>query len=88
MARRVAAPADTEPAQPHTPVRIRALLPTLQPSLRRVAEQVLADPARAATLTVTELAAACDTSETTVIRFWKALGLPGYPQLRLAGTRG
>jgi DNA-binding MurR/RpiR family transcriptional regulator len=84
MARRVAAPADTEPAQPHTPVRIRALLPTLQPSLRRVAEQVLADPARAATLTVTELAAACDTSETTVIRFCKALGLPGYPQLRLA----
>lgn len=85
MARRAgAAPTDVEAAQPPTPVRIRALLPTLQPSLRRVAEQVLASPAHAATMTVTELAAACTTSETTVIRFCKALGLPGYPQLRLA----
>lgn len=45
---------------------------------------VAADLARAATLTVTELAAACDTSETTVIRFCKAVGFAGYPQFRLA----
>jgi DNA-binding MurR/RpiR family transcriptional regulator len=52
--------------------------------MRRVAEHILADPARAAGQTVTELAAACETSETTVIRFCKAVGYPGYPQLRLA----
>jgi DNA-binding MurR/RpiR family transcriptional regulator len=65
-------------------VRIRAVLPTLQPSLRRVAEHIVDDPAHAAGLTVSELAQACDTSEATVIRFSKAVGYAGYPQLRLA----
>jgi len=67
-----------------TAVRIRALLPSLQPSMRQVAEQVLADTSATATLTVTELAAASGVSEATVIRFCKAIGFPGYPQLRLA----
>jgi DNA-binding MurR/RpiR family transcriptional regulator len=67
-----------------TAVRIRALLPSLQPSMRQVAEQVLADTAATATLTVTELAIASGVSEATVIRFCKALGFTGYPQLRLA----
>jgi len=49
-----------------------------------VAEQVLADARAAAALTISELAAAAQTSETTVLRFCKRLGLPGYPQLRLA----
>ncbi|GAA5193747.1 MurR/RpiR family transcriptional regulator [Rugosimonospora acidiphila] len=67
-----------------TVVRIRALLPALQPSMRQVAEHVLADTVTAATLTVTELAAASGVSEATVIRFCKAIGFAGYPQLRLA----
>jgi DNA-binding MurR/RpiR family transcriptional regulator len=49
----------------------------------RVAERVLADPRAAAGLTISELAAAATTSETTVLRFCRRLGLPGYPQLRL-----
>jgi DNA-binding MurR/RpiR family transcriptional regulator len=49
-----------------------------------VAEQVLADARAAAALTISELAVAANTSETTVLRFCKRLGLPGYPQLRLA----
>ncbi len=65
-------------------VRIRALLPALQPSMRRVAAQVLANTGTAATLTVTELAEAAGVSSTTVIRFCKAIGFRGYPQLRLA----
>jgi DNA-binding MurR/RpiR family transcriptional regulator len=65
-------------------VRIRALLPTLPPSMRQVAEQVLADTSATATLTVTELAVASGVSEATVIRFCKAIGFAGYPQLRLA----
>jgi DNA-binding MurR/RpiR family transcriptional regulator len=67
-----------------TAVRIRALLPTLQPSIRQVAEYVLADTNGTATLTVTELASATGVSEATVIRFCKAIGFTGYPQLRLA----
>src|SRR5215831_9097184 len=69
---------------PATAVRIRALLPSLQPSMRQVAEQVLADTSATASLTVTELAIASGVSEATVIRFCKAIGFVGYPQLRLA----
>lgn len=64
-------------------IRIRALTPSLSPAEQRVAGIVLANPAQAAGLTITELAHAAGTSETTVIRFCKALGLTGYPDLRL-----
>ncbi|WP_305783809.1 MurR/RpiR family transcriptional regulator [Symbioplanes lichenis] len=67
-----------------TAVHIRALLPSLQPSMRQVAEQILADTDAAAALTVTELALASGVSEATVIRFCKAIGFSGYPPLRLA----
>ena len=49
-----------------------------------MAERVLADPRGTAGLTITELAIAATTSETTVLRFCKRLGLTGYPRLRLA----
>ena len=65
-------------------VRVRGLLPDLAPSERRVAEAVLADPAGVAGQTITSLARACLTSETTVMRFCRQLGFPGYPELRLA----
>jgi DNA-binding MurR/RpiR family transcriptional regulator len=67
-----------------TTVRIRALLPSLAPAERRVAEKVLHDPAAAAASTISALAGACATSETTVIRFCRAVGFTGYPALRLA----
>ncbi|HMM96218.1 MurR/RpiR family transcriptional regulator [Phycicoccus sp.] len=65
-------------------VRLRGVRPSLSPAEDRVAEQVLADPRAAAGLTISELAVAAATSETTVLRFCKRLGLRGYPQLRLA----
>ena len=65
-------------------IRLRGIRPSLSPAEDRVAEIVLADPRRAAGLTISELAAAARTSETTVLRFCRRLGLPGYPQLRLA----
>jgi DNA-binding MurR/RpiR family transcriptional regulator len=64
-------------------VRIRGLLPTLPPSERRVAEAAIADPGGVAAKTITELAAECETSETTVVRFCRAVGLKGYPDLRI-----
>jgi DNA-binding MurR/RpiR family transcriptional regulator len=64
-------------------VRIRALLPSLAPVEQRVARQVLADPRGTAMQAISELATLCDTSATTVIRFCRAVGLRGYPELRI-----
>ncbi|MFE2378740.1 MurR/RpiR family transcriptional regulator [Streptomyces sp. NPDC059398] len=63
---------------------IRAALPSLAPSERRVAEAVLADPAYASELSISALAARAETSAATVMRFSRAIGIPNYPQLRLA----
>jgi DNA-binding MurR/RpiR family transcriptional regulator len=65
-------------------VTVRALLPNLAPVEQRVARQVLADPYGTAMQAISELAALCDTSATTVIRFCRAVGLRGYPDLRIA----
>lgn len=65
-------------------VRLRTLLPSLAPAAQRVARRVLDDPMGASSLTITRLAEEADTSVTTVNRFCKALGLPGYPELRLS----
>jgi DNA-binding MurR/RpiR family transcriptional regulator len=64
-------------------VRIVGLLPSLTPAEQRVARLVVADPAGAAAHTVTDLATAAGTSEATVIRFCRSVGVSGYPQLRL-----
>ena len=65
-------------------VRIRALLPSLAPVEQRVGRQVLADPFGTAMQAISELAAQCGTSATTVVRFCRAVGLRGYPELRIA----
>jgi DNA-binding MurR/RpiR family transcriptional regulator len=67
-----------------TVVRIRALLPSLPPASRHVAEHVLADPAGVAALTITELSEASGVSEASTLRFCRAIGFRGYPELRLA----
>lgn len=65
-------------------VRVRGLRPVLPPSEGRVADRVLDDPRGALGLTISQLAALAVTSETSVLRFCRRLGLSGYPQLRLA----
>src|SRR5215813_7878503 len=65
-------------------VTIRALLPDLAPVEQRVAQQVVKDPFGTAMQSISELARSCDTSGTTVVRFCRALGLRGYPELRIA----
>jgi len=84
LVRRIAA---QEPPA-HTPqtllAHVRALTPNLAPAEQRVAAVIAADPAGVAAMTISELAAACRTSGTTVIRFCRAMGFPGYPELRLA----
>jgi DNA-binding MurR/RpiR family transcriptional regulator len=70
--------------------RVRELLPGFTGALRRVAEQVLADPAATARATIVELAERSGTSPATVTRFCRALGFDGYADLRLgiAGETG
>lgn len=69
----------------HSPlVRIRSLLPGLARAEQRVARIVLDDPSSIAHRSITEVAEAAETSETTVTRFCKAVGVTGYPELRIA----
>src|SRR6185295_17250291 len=61
-----------------------SLLPNLAPVERRVAQAVLDDPQGVAWRSISELARTCGTSATSVVRFCRAVGLRGYPDLRLA----
>jgi DNA-binding MurR/RpiR family transcriptional regulator len=65
-------------------VRIRSLLPGLARAEQRVAKVVLDSPSTVARRSITEVAEAAGTSETTVTRFCKAIGVGGYPELRIA----
>ncbi|MGH4025095.1 MAG: MurR/RpiR family transcriptional regulator [Pseudonocardiaceae bacterium] len=65
-------------------VRIRSLLPGLAKAEQRVAQVVLADPAKVAHRSITDVAEQAGTSETTVTRFCKAIGVGGYPELRIS----
>jgi len=66
-----------------TSVKARGLMPSLSPAEQRVAQAVIDEAATAAQLTISELAKRAQTSETTVIRFCRAMGFAGYPELRL-----
>lgn len=68
-------------------VRLRGAIPSLRPAEQRVAQAVLADPQGVAERPISMLARACNTSETTVLRFCRAIGLRGYPELRIALAR-
>lgn len=68
-------------------IRVRGSMPSLRPAERRVADAVLADPAKISESSITAVARQCQTSETTVLRFCRALGLAGYPELRIALAR-
>lgn len=62
-------------------VRIRAALPSLRPSEQRIARAFVEDPAAAVSLSVVELAARCETSTTSVVRFYKRIGYMHYKDL-------
>ena len=82
----------SEKSDPHRPapsilIKVRGAVPNLRPAERRVAELVLADPAGVSESSITAVARRCQTSETTVLRFCRAVGLGGYPDLRIALAR-
>ncbi|MHA6629165.1 MurR/RpiR family transcriptional regulator [Pseudonocardia sichuanensis] len=63
--------------------RVRALLPSLSRTGRRISEAVLADPGGIVELTVSDLAARTGTSVASVVRFCQDLGLRGFGDLKL-----
>jgi RpiR family carbohydrate utilization transcriptional regulator len=62
---------------------IRNSLDRLKNAERRVAECVLSNPLEVFKYTITELAEEAKTSEPTVVRFCRKIGLNGYIELRL-----
>jgi DNA-binding MurR/RpiR family transcriptional regulator len=62
---------------------IRQVLPQMSPAEKRVAEYVLANPEAVPGQAITDLAEVTGTSQATVLRFCRALGLSGYPALRI-----
>lgn len=72
-------------ARPHDAVlvRMRAAMPQLRPSEKRIAELFLAKPGDTAELSIAELAARGNTSTTSVVRFSKYLGYDHLKDLRM-----
>jgi DNA-binding MurR/RpiR family transcriptional regulator len=75
------------PSPQNALVHIRAALPTLRPAEQRVAAAIIDDPAGVSESSISKLAEQCMTSEATVLRFCRAVGFRGYPDLRMALTR-
>ncbi len=65
---------------------IHRALPDLSPSEIKVAEWIVAHPKEAAGATLANVAEACATSEPTVIRFCRRVGLKGFRELGIRLT--
>lgn len=63
--------------------RLRAVLPRLSPSMRKVADLLLENPELPLSLSITDLAERAGTSAPTVTRFCRLLGYSGYVPLRV-----
>jgi RpiR family carbohydrate utilization transcriptional regulator len=66
--------------------RIADTLPDLSPAERRVGRWVLEHPKEAANTTLARLATECETSEPTVVRFCRRVGLSGFRELTIRLT--
>ncbi len=66
---------------------IRSSIDELRSSERKVAEYVIKNPEAVTRLSITDLADECGTSEPTVIRFCRKLGLKGFMDLKLSLAR-
>lgn len=62
---------------------IQSRLDSFSPAGHRVAEVVLSEPGVVLRLSIADLAKTCGTSEATIVRFCRALGLRGYAEFRV-----
>lgn len=63
--------------------RIRWKRPYMNPALRRIADAVLKSPSRIKSISIKDLAASCDVSESTVTRFVREIEAPSFQQLKV-----
>ncbi len=64
--------------------RIKRRLASMPAAERRIADVILAEPAKAVSLTMKQLASRCEVSEGSVTNFAVRLGFEGYTAMRLA----
>ena len=64
--------------------RIRSRASELTAAESRICKLILRDPAAVSRMTISELGASAQTSESTVVRMARSLGFSGYSELRLA----
>lgn len=65
-------------------IKIEQGLDTFKPSEKKIAQYILEFPDELKNLSITELSNRCKTSEASIVRFCKGLGLKGYQELKLA----
>lgn len=75
---------DSAPASRPALQSLHEAVASLNPTMRRVAEAILADPWAAGSASITALAARADASAATVSRLATRLGYAGFPALRSA----
>lgn len=63
--------------------KIKAIYNNLTPSEKKIATYILEHPLEISDLPIAELAAKCNTSEASVIRFCRTLGCKGYQDLKI-----
>lgn len=73
---------DNDPAKSAILVRVRSLMPSLRPAEQRIGTFLLDDPARAAAISMSEWAASCETSTTSVARFTNRMGYQHFREMR------
>jgi len=64
-------------------LRLRGLLPSLNPALRRIADYILTNPYEIKFLRINDLARACGVAESTVTRFVRSINLGSFQELKI-----
>lgn len=63
--------------------RLRHMSPYLNPALRRIADRVLKSPEAVKSISIKQLAASCNVSESTVTRFVHEIEVPSFQQFKI-----
>lgn len=75
--------ADADNARQGILTRIRWMSAYLNPALRRIAERVLKAPEDIKSISIKDLAAQCEVSESTVTRFVREIEVPSFQQFKI-----
>jgi RpiR family carbohydrate utilization transcriptional regulator len=65
-------------------LRIRGLLPSLNPALKRIGQYVLDHPDQVKLMRIKDLAGRCEVADATVTRFVRTVGLASFQELKIS----